>query len=131
MNRISKVRQFHRIYNLPVENRPNISNKETNELRIKLLEEELEELKESLNNQDQVGVLDALVDLEYVLLGAIISLGYAGIFNRAFHEIHRSNLSKLGADGNPLHREDGKVIKGPNFKEPNLEKFFEGRNGQE
>lgn len=121
---LEQVREFHETYGLPVEAAPKIDDERTNALRINLLAEELDELKEALDEGDVMGVLDALTDLQYVLDGAYLSFGLHHVKQVAFDEVHRSNMSKLGADGKPIRRpEDGKVLKGPNYFEPDLGKF--------
>jgi len=90
----------------------------TRELRVDLIEEELEELKVAIANEDPVEVADALTDLLYVVYGAGHAFGLD--LDTCFNEVHASNMSKLGEDGKPVYREDGKVLKGPNFFKPNL-----------
>lgn len=120
------VKEFHETYGLPVKDQPDISCEQTKSLRINLLQEELNELKEALAQNDIVEVLDALTDLQYVLDGAYLSFGLHGIKNMAFDEVQRSNMSKLGADGKPIRREsDGKILKGPDYFAPDLSQFIE------
>jgi predicted HAD superfamily Cof-like phosphohydrolase len=119
------VRIFHETYGLPVLSEPDISNEKTNGLRISLLQEELDELKEALDNNDIVEVLDALTDLQYVLDGAYLSFGLHGVKDEAFDEVQRSNMSKLGEDGKPVVRpEDGKILKGQNYFAPDLKQVY-------
>ena len=92
------------------------------ELRYELIREELEEMREALDSKDMVGIADALSDLLYVVYGAGHSFGIN--LDACFNEVHRSNMSKLGADGKPIYREDGKVLKGPDYSEPDLKKFL-------
>ncbi|PCI56271.1 MAG: hypothetical protein COB36_05710 [Alphaproteobacteria bacterium] len=121
---LDQVQEFHETYGLPVLNAPHISDEKTNELRINLLAEELDELREALEQGDMVETLDALIDLQYVLDGAFLSLGMAHLKTPAFDEVHRSNMSKLGADGKPIRREsDGKVLKGPDYFKPDMAQF--------
>lgn len=125
---IDRVREFHEAFGLSVKDGPDIGDERTNRLRINLLAEELEELKEALLGGDLVETLDALTDLQYVLDGAYLSFGLHGVKQAAFAEVHRSNMSKLGADGKPVRREsDGKILKGPDFTPPDLAQFVEGR----
>ncbi|MBU6235195.1 MAG: nucleoside triphosphate pyrophosphohydrolase family protein [Alphaproteobacteria bacterium] len=120
------VEEFHATYGLPIKNEPCITDERTNNLRIGLLQEELDELKEALAEGDEVGVLDALTDLQYVLDGAYLSLGYHQLKEVAFMEVQRSNMSKLGLDGKPVVRpEDGKILKGPNYTPPDLAAVLE------
>ncbi|MCE7885989.1 MAG: phosphoribosyl-ATP diphosphatase [Alphaproteobacteria bacterium PRO2] len=122
---LEQVREFHETYGLPVEGAPNISDQKTNDLRINLIAEELEELQEALKNNDIVETLDALIDLQYVLDGAFLSFGLHDVKEAAFAEVHRSNMSKLGEDGKPIRREsDGKVMKGPNYFVPDMSQFI-------
>lgn len=122
---IDQVREFHEVYGSHISKNQDIQNKKVNELRVNLLKEEVNELEEKLEVGDATGVLDALTDIQYVLDGAYISLGFDKVKNPAFEEVHRSNMSKLGLDGKPIKREDGKILKGPNYTEPNLEQFIE------
>lgn len=122
---LQQVQEFHETYGLPVENAPHIADKKTNLLRINLLAEELDELKEALEQGDMVETLDALIDLQYVLDGAFLSFGLHDVKDAAFNEVHRSNMSKLGEDGKPIRREsDGKVMKGPNYFKPDMAQFI-------
>ena len=122
---LDRVKIFHETYGLPVKDAPHITDKKTNQLRINLLEEEVSELKEALENNDLVEVLDALTDIQYVLDGAYLSFGLQHLKETAFAEVQRSNLSKLGLDGKPIRREsDGKVMKGPNYSAPDLAQFL-------
>lgn len=122
---LEQVQEFHETYGLPVHNDVNLTCAQTKELRINLLQEELNELKEALANDDPQETLDALIDLQYVLDGAFLSFGLQAVKDLAFDEVHRSNMSKLGADGKPIRREgDGKVMKGPNYFAPDLSKFI-------
>ena len=123
---LDMVKEFHETYGLPVEATQTLSSEKTRQLRINLLAEELDELKEALEQGDMVETLDALIDLQYVLDGAFLSFGMQNVKQEAFDEVHRSNMSKLGADGKPIRREsDGKVLKGPDFFEPDLAQFIE------
>jgi predicted HAD superfamily Cof-like phosphohydrolase len=125
---LDQVQEFHETYGLPVLKAPDISDAKTNELRINLLAEELDELKEALENNDMVEVLDALIDLQYVLDGAFLSFGLQHVKESAFNEVHRSNMSKLGEDGKPIRREsDGKVLKGPNYFSPDMSQFLKDK----
>jgi len=97
----------------------------TGYLYMELKREENEEYLEAAQNGDIVEVADALGDMLYILCGTIIEHGMQNVIDDVFEEIHRSNLSKLDENGQPIYREDGKVIKGPNYFPPNLKKFFE------
>jgi predicted HAD superfamily Cof-like phosphohydrolase len=91
-----------------------------NTLRFDLMKEENEEYLEAAENNDLVEVADALGDMLYILCGTIIEHGMQDKIEEVFNEIQRSNMSKLGEDGSPIYREDGKVLKGPNYFKPNI-----------
>jgi predicted HAD superfamily Cof-like phosphohydrolase len=118
LNTLELVKEFHEAFNHPVENKPCIS--EYAQLRIDLIQEELDELTDAIRVEDTEKILDALCDLQYVLDGAFLTLGFHRVKDKAFAEVHRSNMSKLGEDGKPIYREDGKILKGPNYSSPNL-----------
>lgn len=105
-----------------VEESPIIPDKAIQELRVDLIAEELEELEYAIEKEDIIEVADALTDLLYVIYGAGHAFGID--LDACFVEVHNSNLSKLGEDGKPIYRDDGKVLKGPNFFEPDLEKVL-------
>ena len=115
-----RVKEFMESFGQEVKSKPEWPDSETMELRIDLIEEELGEFKDAIINGDGtlVDVADALSDLLYVVYGAGHSFGID--LDDCFAEVHRSNMSKLGEDGEPIYREDGKVLKGPNFSEPDL-----------
>lgn len=116
-----QVLEFHQTFGATIQDRPNLTDLETAELRISLMTEELlgsGELAESIRNLDLVGIADGIADLLYVTLGTAVSYGLDA--EALVAEAHRSNMSKLGADGEPIYREDGKVLKGPNFFEPDF-----------
>jgi predicted HAD superfamily Cof-like phosphohydrolase len=92
------------------------------QLRIDLIEEELNELKEAVKNNDIVEVADALTDILYVTYGAGHSFGVD--LDKCFDEVQRSNMSKLGVDGKPIYNESGKVMKGPDYFAPDLKKII-------
>lgn len=125
---LDQVQEFHKTYGLPVEATQTTGSDKTKSLRINLLQEELDELKEALENDDMVETLDALIDLQYVLDGAFLSFGLQDVKGAAFDEVHRSNMSKLGEDGKPIRRpEDGKVMKGPNYFKPDMVQFIKSK----
>jgi predicted HAD superfamily Cof-like phosphohydrolase len=94
MNYLKKVEQFHNTFNAPVLLSPTLIDKKRAEFRIKLIQEELDELKEAVANDDLVEVADALADIQYVLSGTILEFGMKDIFNKMFDEVHQSNMSK-------------------------------------
>jgi len=122
---IDAVIQFHEVYGLGIENDP-ISDlpKKIIDLRNNLMKEENEEYLQAAKENDLVEIGDALGDMLYILCGTIISHGFQDKMESIFDEIQRSNMSKLGEDGKPIYREDGKVMKGPNYFKPNLTKIL-------
>ncbi len=125
-NKIAAVTLFHDTYGLDRKESPTANLPEAkNRLRFELMKEENEEYLEAANNGDLVEVADALGDMLYILCGTIIEHGMQDKIEEVFNEIQRSNMSKLGADGKPIYREDGKVLKGPNYFKPNIKGILE------
>lgn len=124
---LNHVEKFHDTFGIPNEYTPKatISN-DLIDLRFKLMAEENEEYLEAAKYGDLVEVADALGDMMYILCGTILSHGMQHKIEEVFEEIQRSNMSKLGEDGKPIYREDGKVLKGPNYFKPNIAKIIEG-----
>ena len=123
--RINAVRQFHTAFGLGIKEKPTADlGKAKNLLRYNLMKEENEEYLEAANSNDLVEVADALGDMLYILCGTIIEHGMQHKIEEVFDEIQQSNMSKLGEDGKPIYREDGKVLKGPNYFKPNIEKVL-------
>jgi len=120
MSNFEKVSEFMNAFGQTVETKPTWTS--VSELRYELIREELEELREALDVKDIIGVADALTDLLYVVYGAGHSFGIP--LDKCFEEVHNSNMSKLGEDGRPIYREDGKVLKGPNYWQPDLKKVL-------
>ncbi|MDG1160693.1 MAG: nucleoside triphosphate pyrophosphohydrolase family protein [Flavobacteriaceae bacterium] len=120
------VHKFHTAFGLGIKNEPtaNIGTAK-NLLRFNLMKEENEEYLEAANANDLVEVADALGDMLYILAGTIIEHGMQYKIAEVFDEIQRSNMSKLGEDGHPIFREDGKVLKGPNYFKPNIGEILE------
>lgn len=121
---LDMVAEFHEVFEQPDLATPCLTNQAVNELRIALLREELRELEEAIEARDPVAVLDALTDLQYVLDGAYISLGFAPWKQAALEEVHRSNLSKLW-DGEVRKFPNGKVMKSPSYRAPDLKKVLD------
>ncbi|WP_339700170.1 nucleoside triphosphate pyrophosphohydrolase family protein [uncultured Marixanthomonas sp.] len=125
-NKIAAVAEFHEAFGLGRKETPTATlGKEKNLLRYKLMREENEEYLEAANDNDLVEVADALGDMLYILCGTIIEHGMQHKIEEVFSEIQRSNMSKLGADGNPIYREDGKVLKGPNYFKPDIQSILD------
>lgn len=114
------AKDFHEAFNLPIEEEPILPEVDQIKLRYSLIREELEELLEALQNGDIVETLDALCDLRVVLDGTVLTCGMQDIYEEALDIVNHSNLSKLNVDGKPVYREDGKVLKGENFIEPDF-----------
>ena len=121
---LKAVRIFHETYGLGVseEMKADLGTLK-NELRYNLMKEENEEYLEAVQNNDIVEIADALGDMLYILCGTILEHGLQHKIEEVFDEIQRSNMSKLGEDGKPIYREDGKVMKGPNYFKPNFEEI--------
>ena len=119
----SLVFQFEILLNgQEVKNTPEFPDSKIVQLRIDLIQEELNELKEAINNNDIIEVADALTDILYVTYGAGHSFGVD--LDSCFNEVQNSNMSKLGDDGKPIYNESGKVMKGPNYFKPNIKKII-------
>ncbi len=122
---IQAVKDFHNAFGLGIEDKPNAKlPKSISKLRFDLMKEENEEYLEAAQTNDLVEIGDALGDMLYILCGTIIAHGFQDKIESIFDEIQRSNMSKLGTDGKPIYREDGKVLKGPNYFKPNIQKIL-------
>lgn len=124
LSNFESVGVFMHSFGQEVKKEAEFPSQETCVLRYALIAEELQELKEATDDMDIVEVADALTDLLYVVYGA--GHAYGIDLDKCFNEVHRSNMSKLGADGKPVYREDGKVMKGPAYSPPNLETILKG-----
>jgi predicted HAD superfamily Cof-like phosphohydrolase len=125
-NKITAVQTFHEAFGLGMKNSPTANlDANKNLLRYKLMREENEEYLDAANNKDLVEVADALGDMLYILCGTIIEHGMQHKIEEVFNEIQKSNMSKLGADGNPIYREDGKVLKGPTYFKPDIKTILD------
>lgn len=123
--RIAAVQEFHSAFGLGIEDKPSASLRKTkNQLWYELMKEENEEYLQAAGNGDMVEIADALGDMLYILCGTIIEHGMQHKIEEVFDEIQQSNMSKLGADGKPIYRSDGKVLKGPNYFKPDLKKIL-------
>ena len=121
MSNFNKVKTFMETFGQEVKTKPSFSTKKINSLRYDLIKEELEELKEAMENKDLLEVADALTDILYVTYGAGHAFGID--LDKCFEEVQNSNMSKLGKDGKPIYNESGKVMKGPKYFKPDLTKF--------
>lgn len=122
---IQMVADFHTVFDQKDGNKPRLINSRDGQLRYSLLLEENNEYLEAVEKNDLVGIADALGDQLYIIYGTILKHGLQGKIEQVFKEIHRSNMSKLGADGKPVYREDGKILKGPGYFKPNIKDILE------
>ncbi|AIY15135.1 pyrophosphohydrolase domain-containing protein [Cellulophaga baltica] len=124
-NKLEAVALFHETFGMGVASamKADLGSRK-NLLRFNLMDEENKEYLEAAENNDLVEVADALGDMLYILCGNILEHGMQYKIEEVFNEIQRSNMSKLGADGKPIYREDGKVLKGPNYFVPNIDKIL-------
>ena len=121
MSNFNKVKTFMETFGQEVKTKPSFSTDKINSLRYDLIKEELEELKVAMKNKDLLEVADALTDILYVAYGAGHAFGID--LDKCFDEVQSSNMSKLGEDSKPIYNESGKVMKGPKYFKPNLNKF--------
>ena len=121
MTNFEKVKLFMLTFGQEVKTKASFSDEKTNQLRLDLIKEELEELTEAMNNKDLLEVADALTDILYVTYGAGHAFGID--LDKCFDEVQNSNMSKLDENGKPIYNEAGKVMKGPNYFKPDLTKF--------
>ena len=124
-HQIEAVKIFHEIYKLSYKENPTTEiGLDKIKLRFNLMAEENQEYLQAAKNNDLIEVADALGDMLYILCGTIIEHGMQDKIEEVFDEIQKSNLSKLGKDGKPIYRNDGKVMKGPNYFKPNISKVL-------
>ena len=121
MSNFESVKKFMKTFGQEVKEKADFPSNKISTLRYDLISEELAELKEAIDKKDIKEVADALTDILYVTYGAGHAFGID--LDKCFDEVQRSNMSKLGVDGKPIYNEKGKVMKGPNYFEPNLNKF--------
>ena len=123
MTNFNKVKIFMNTYGQEIKDKASFPDKKIVQLRIDLIQEELNELKDAVSNNDIIEVADALTDILYVTYGAGHSFGIN--LDRCFEEVQDSNMSKLDEDKQPIYNDSGKVMKGPNYYPPNLKKIIE------
>ena len=121
MSNFDSVKKFMKTFGQEVKEKADFPSNKITTLRYDLISEELAELKEAIDKKDIKEVADALTDILYVTYGAGHAFGIN--LDKCFDEVQRSNMSKLGVDGKPIYNEKGKVMKGPNYFEPDLNKF--------
>jgi predicted HAD superfamily Cof-like phosphohydrolase len=122
---LNAVQRFHEAFGQTNGLKPQLLKVEEFELRHKLMAEENDEYLDACDNADIVGIADALGDKMYILCGTILKHGMQHIIEDIFDEIQASNMSKLGEDGKPIYREDGKILKGKSYFKPDLSKFID------
>ena len=122
MTNFESVRKFMETFGQEIKEKASFPNDKITSLRYALIKEELDELKEAMDNKDIKEVADALTDILYVTYGAGHAFGIN--LDKCFEEVQNSNMSKLGSDGKPIYNDNGKVMKGPNYFKPNLEKLI-------
>ena len=126
---INSVKKFHDAFNIDVSNSPTVNlPADKIELRFKLMSEENKEYFEAAKNKDLFEIADALGDMLYIICGTILTHGMQHKIEEIFDAIQDSNMSKLGKDGKPIYRKDGKVLKGPNYFKPDLKKILKEYN---
>tara|TARA_A100001015_G_scaffold254599_1_gene295495 strand:- start:108 stop:479 length:372 start_codon:yes stop_codon:yes gene_type:complete len=121
MTNFESVKKFMKTFGQETKEKASFPNEKVTSLRYDLIKEELDELKEAMDNRDIKEVADALTDILYVTYGAGHAFGIN--LDKCFEEVQNSNMSKLGLDGKPIYNDKGKVMKGPKYFRPNLEKF--------
>ena len=121
MTNFERVKKFMETFGQEIKEKASFPNNKITSLRYDLIKEELDELKEAINNKDIKEVADALTDILYVTYGAGHAFGIN--LDKCFEEVQNSNMSKLGSDGKPIYNENGKVMKGPHYFKPDLNKF--------
>ena len=122
MTNFENVRKFMETFGQEIREKAQFPNEKITSLRHDLIKEELDELKEAIDNNDIKEVADALTDILYVTYGAGHAFGIN--LDKCFEEVQNSNMSKLGSDGKPIYNDKGKVMKGPNYFKPNLKKYI-------
>ena len=122
MSNFEDVKLFMKTFGQEIKDKPSFPSEKITRLRYSLIKEELEEFKEAINKNNLKEIADALTDILYVTYGAGHAFGIN--LDKCFTEVQSSNMSKLGNDGKPIYNENGKVMKGPNYFEPNLSKFI-------
>tara|TARA_B110000438_G_C15441949_1_gene490779 strand:+ start:178 stop:552 length:375 start_codon:yes stop_codon:yes gene_type:complete len=122
MSNFNDVKVFMETYGQEIKKRSEFPDPKTVKLRLDLIKEELDELIEAIRNNDIIEVADALTDILYVTYGAGHSFGLD--LDQCFAEVQKSNMSKLNNEGKPIYNEKGKVLKGPNYFQPNLKKYL-------
>ena len=122
MSNFQKVKVFMETFGQEVKEKTEFPDSKTTELRYNLIKEELDELRDAIDQKDIIEIADALTDILYVTYGAGHAFGID--LDKCFNEVQESNMSKLGENNKPIYNNDGKVMKGPNYFKPNLKQFL-------
>lgn len=125
---LEQLSEFQTSYNSTMNTEPTLISEDDYSLRYRLGKEELIEYFDACKDGNLTEIADALADQLYILLGTIVSHGMQEVIEPIFNEVHRSNMSKLGADGKPIYREDGKILKGENYSPPNVSQYLPDDN---
>lgn len=128
---LEQLSEFQTSYNSTMNTEPTLISDDDYSLRYRLGKEELIEYFDACKDDNLTEIADALADQLYILLGTIVSHGMQEVIEPIFNEVHRSNMSKLGADGKPIYREDGKILKGENYSPPNVSQYLPDDNQME
>lgn len=128
---LEQLSEFQTSYNSTMNTEPTLISEDEYSLRYRLGKEELIEYFDACKDGNLTEIADALADQLYILLGTIVSHGMQEVIEPIFNEVHRSNMSKLGADGKPIYREDGKILKGENYSPPNVSQYLPDDNQME
>ena len=123
MSNFEDVKKFMNTFGQIIRIKPQFPDDKTTQLSFDLIKEELNELEDAMKTKNLKEIADALTDILYVTYGA--GCAYGINLDKCFKEVQRANMSKLGNDGKPIYNEKGKVMKGPNYLEPNLKRFVE------
>ena len=127
-NQLKSVKIFHEAFGVKISNKPTLElSKDILKLRHSLMQEENNEYLKAVDEKNLIEVADALGDMLYILCGTILTHGFQNLIEDIFDEIQSSNMSKLGDDGKPIYRNDGKVLKGPNYFKPNIESILKSK----
>ena len=128
MSNFEDVKKFMKTFGQKVITKPQFPDEKTMNLRFDLIKEELNELEQAMKEKNLKEIADALTDILYVTYGA--GCAYGINLDKCFKEVQRANMSKLGEDGKPIFNEKGKVMKGPNYREPDLKQFLQEEKGE-
>ncbi len=121
---LKQLKEFHTAFNLGCVEKPMQVNEETKQLRIKIMREEVDEAIEAMEREPIENIAKELADVLYVAYGTITEYGLSDKMEQIFDEVHKSNMSKLGPEGKPLYREDGKVLKGDHYVLPDIKSIL-------